>query len=235
MVFPLQPLNGHRLLLSGRESFGSAPGGFNPKRPDCFIGTAGTDTIEPFYQRPDGYHPMTSDLCHYRGSYLSMLERDGWEYSSRTNASGVVVIVAVTDRDELVLVEQYRPPVDRSVIELPAGLVGDLGDNDETILEAAARELEEETGFSASDIRLLLEAPSSAGMTDEIVSFILADGLRQVGPGGGDDSEDIRVHTVPMLRVDSWLREQSASGKLLDPKIFAALYWISQGRLNRTG
>ena len=178
---------------------------------------------------------MTQDISHYQGRYLSLLERDGWEFSSRTNASGVVVLVAVTDQNEIVLVEQYRPPVGKRVIELPAGLVGDVGDGNESILEAAARELEEETGFSAAEVSLLTEMPSSAGMTDEIISFVLTSGLSRIGPGGGDDSEDISVHIIHLQQVDEWLKTQSAAGKLLDPKIFAALYWISQGQFNRTG
>jgi len=175
---------------------------------------------------------MTQDITHYQGRYLSLLERNGWEFSSRANASGVAVIVAVTDEDEIILVEQYRPPVGKHVIELPAGLVGDLDDGKESILEGAARELEEETGFTASHISLLMDAPSSAGMTDEIISFVLTRGLRRVGPGGGDDSEDISVHIIPLQQVDEWLRARAESGSLLDPKIFTALYWIRQGLLN---
>lgn len=178
---------------------------------------------------------MTQDISHYQGRYLSLLERNGWEFSSRTNASGVVVIVAVTDQNEIVLVEQLRPPVGKRVIELPAGLVGDVGDGNESILEAAARELEEETGFSATEVSLLMEAPSSAGMTDEIISFVLTSGLSRIGPGGGDDSEDISVHVIPIPQVDEWLQAQSAAGKWLDPKIFAALYWVSQGKVKPTG
>jgi len=170
---------------------------------------------------------MKHDITHYKGRYLSLLERDGWEFASRSNASGVVVLVAVTDSEELVLVEQFRTPVGKHVIELPAGLVGDLDDTEETILVAAARELEEETGFSAAKLELLMESPSSAGMTDEIISFVMASGLRRTGPGGGDESEDILVHIVSLERVDNWLQEQTA-GKPLDPKIYAALYWLSQ-------
>jgi len=174
---------------------------------------------------------MKQVISHYRGRYLSLLENSGWEYTSRSNASGVVVIIAVTDREEIVLVEQHRPPVGRSVIELPAGLVGDVHDVNESKLEAAARELQEETGFEAERLELLMEAPSSAGMTDEIVTFVLASGLHRTGPGGGDDSEDIRVHVVPLLQADDWLKAQADDGTLLDPKIFAGLYWIAQGRL----
>jgi len=177
---------------------------------------------------------MNIDITHYAGRYLSLLERDGWEFTSRSNASGVVVLVAVTDQGEIVLVEQFRIPVGKNVIELPAGLVGDHEDPDESIMKAAKRELQEETGYAAAHLELLMECPSSAGMSDEIVSFVLAGGLRRVGPGGGDDNEDIQVHTIPLDRVDRWLREQRAAGKPVDPKIYAALYLL-QERSGTTG
>jgi ADP-ribose pyrophosphatase len=169
---------------------------------------------------------MSKDITRYRGRYLSLLERDGWEFASRSNASGVVVIVAVTDGGELVLVEQYRLPVQARVLELPAGLVGDLEDRDETELEAAGRELIEETGYAAGQLEILMASPSSAGMSDEIITFVLATDLQRVGPGGGDASEDIEVLAVSLEQVDVWLEEQRAAGKPMDPKIFAALYWL---------
>jgi len=169
---------------------------------------------------------MTQNITHFQGRYLSLLERDGWEFASRSNASSVVVLVAVTAEEEIVLVKQYRKPVGAQVIELPAGLVGDHVDPDESILDAAARELEEETGYAASQLELLMTCPSSAGMSDEMISFVLARGLTRVGPGGGDDSEDIEVHIVPLTDVDSWLTGQQSAGIPLDPKIYAALYWL---------
>ena len=171
---------------------------------------------------------MNDDITRYKGRYLSLLERDGWEFASRSNATGVVVLVAVTDSKEIVLVEQFRKPVGKHVIELPAGLVGDLDDSLETTLIAAARELHEETGFEATRMEILMECPSSAGMSDELISFVRASGLHRTGPGGGDDSEDIQVHTIPLDQVDNWLQEQIDAGKPMDPKIYAALYWLSQ-------
>lgn len=169
---------------------------------------------------------MTQDITHFKGRYLSLLERDGWEFASRSNASSVVVLLAVTSAQEIILVEQYRKPVQSTVIELPAGLVGDHDDPDESVLDAAARELEEETGYAASQLELLMACPSSAGMSDEVISFVLATGLRRVGPGGGDDSEDIQVHVVLLTEVDAWLNRQRSAGKPLDPKIYAALYCL---------
>lgn len=171
---------------------------------------------------------MGEDITRYRGRYLSLLERDGWEFASRCNATGVVVLIAVTDAGELVLVEQYRKPVEASVVELPAGLVGDLADPDEPLLDAAQRELEEETGYVAAQMEILMACPSSAGMSDEVITFVLATGLRRVGPGGGDDSEEIEVTAVALEQVDAWLVAQAAAGKPVDPKVFTALYWLQR-------
>jgi len=166
----------------------------------------------------------------YRGRYLSLREIDHWEYVSRSNASGVVVILAVTPANELVLVEQFRIPVSSRVIELPAGLVGDLADPDESLLEAAKRELLEETGFEAEHMEVLMSCPSSAGMSAEVITFVTAGGLRKVAAGGGDSSEDIEVHLVPLAEADSWLNGRRHSGTPLDPKIFSALYWLQADR-----
>jgi ADP-ribose pyrophosphatase len=171
---------------------------------------------------------VTDTTTHYHGRYLSLLERDGWEYVSRSNASGVAVLIAVTDAGEILLVDQYRKPLARRVIELPAGLVGDQSDPDEPLLQAAGRELEEETGYAADWLEVLMACPSSAGMCDEVVTFVLATGLRRVGPGGGDASEDIETLPVPLAEVDDWLARQLEAGAALDPKIYAALYWLQR-------
>ena len=160
----------------------------------------------------------------HEGQFLRLLRRRHWEYVERTNASGVAVIVAVTERDELLLVEQYRLPVARPVIELPAGLVGDQG-GDEPLLEAAQRELEEETGYRAEQMECLAEGPTTAGLSNEITTFCIARGLVRVGPGGGDDSEDIIVHPVPLAGLRPWLRAQE-SRAAVDPKLYAGL-WLA--------
>lgn len=162
---------------------------------------------------------------HYAGRYLGMTETDNWEYAYRTNASGVVVLVPVTDDGELVLVEQFRIPVQSRVMELPAGLVGDNGDFEERFKTAAQRELIEETGFRAKSIEQLLSAPSTPGMANEMITIYLATGLERVGPGGGDDNEDITVHLMPMDNAVEWLSARQAEGVMIDPKIFAGLFW----------
>ncbi len=161
------------------------------------------------------------------GRFLRFVKRGSWEYVERVNVRDVAVLVAVTASAELVLVEQYRIPVRARMIELPAGLVGDEeAFREEDLLDAANRELEEETGYRAARLRILARTPSSGGMTSEVVSFLHASGLTKVGPGGGVEGEDITVHVVPGREVMSWLRRKEAEGCLLDPKIYAGLHLL---------
>jgi len=164
-------------------------------------------------------------IDHYNGRFLGLKERDHWEYAFRTNASGVVVLVPVTDAGEMVLVEQYRVPVNARVMELPAGLVGDNGDAEEAFETAAHRELLEETGYTAKTMEKLLTSPSTPGMSDEIINIFFAGGLQRVGPGGGDHNEDITVHHLPLEHAVDWLEAKQAEGIMLDPKIYAGLFW----------
>lgn len=159
----------------------------------------------------------------YQGDFLRLWRNDNWEYVERIKSRAVVVIVGVTAENELLLVEQYRVPTGKRVLELPAGLVGDI-DKTERLEDAAARELEEETGYRASHLEPCLEGPSSAGLTNETMVFFRASGLIKVSAGGGDDTEDIIVHRVEVASTHSWLTEKSAS-YLIDPKIYTGL-WI---------
>jgi ADP-ribose pyrophosphatase len=161
------------------------------------------------------------------GRFLRFAKRQNWEYVERVNVRDVAVLVPITSEDEIVLVEQFRIPVQARMIELPAGLVGDEEEfREEDLLDAANRELEEETGYRAERLTLLTRAPSSGGMTSELVSFLHATGLRKVGSGGGVDGEDITVHVVPLREARRWLRGKEADGFLLDPKIHAGLYLV---------
>ncbi|MEN0062094.1 MAG: NUDIX hydrolase [Myxococcota bacterium] len=168
---------------------------------------------------------MTDELA--RGRFLRLVRRDGWEWAERTNVTGVVVIVAQTPNNAVLLVEQPRIPVGAPVIEFPAGLAGDV-DATEALATAAARELEEETGFAAETMIRVTEGPVSAGMSSESLTFFVAKGLKRVGPGGGDGSERITVHAIPRDEVDAWLVARQAEGTLVDPKVYAGLYFLDR-------
>ncbi len=163
----------------------------------------------------------------YRGKFLRLVKRGRWEYVERTNAHCAAVIVAVTDDDELLLIDQTRVPLGGRVIELPAGLVGDQGDIPEEALEEAAnRELIEETGYSAARWTPLIDGPPSPGLANEHLFFLLAEGLTKVGEGGGVGLEDIRVFRVPLAEAEDWIMARKAEGEIVDPKVFAGLYFL---------
>jgi len=164
------------------------------------------------------------------GRYTRLVKRDGWEYVERVNTSGIVLIVAVTPGGDLLLVEQHRPPLGARVIELPAGLAGDLpGQRDEPLVEAARRELVEETGYDAGSFEEVTAGPLSAGLTTEVVTVFVARELRQVSEGGGDDSEDIVVHEIPLDGCEAWLEARRRAGVMVDPKVYMAL-WFARPR-----
>src|SRR6185312_12146052 len=116
--------------------------------------------------------------------------------AERTNPGGGVIIIAVTPADHILFVEQWREAVHSKTIEMPAGLVGDLGDASESATAAAARELTEETGYRAGRVELLMAGPSSAGMSNEMIAFVRAYDLQREHVGGGDHTEDIIVHEI---------------------------------------
>lgn len=167
-----------------------------------------------------------SDEVIHRGRFLTYLRTArGWEYVSRSNAKGCVAVLAMTDDKRILLTEQFRPPLGRAVIELPAGLAGDIPlQEDEPLLVAAKRELKEETGYVAKNWTMLLTGTSSAGMTDEVVSLFFATGLTKMSEGGGVAGENIKVHYVHQSDVTKWCRDRQAEGMRVDFKIFAALH-----------
>lgn len=171
----------------------------------------------------------TTTLC--AGRFLELRCRDTWEYVTRPNAQCVVAIVAITTDDQLLLVEQFRKPLGKSVLELPAGLVGDdPGCHGEAPLLAAKRELLEETGYIAEQWSELMTGPTSAGLTDEIIVLFLAEKAVKAGAGGGIDSENITVHAIPLATAESWLEDQNRSGAIIDLKILAGLQFAQRKR-----
>lgn len=161
------------------------------------------------------------------GRHLRFLVRRGWEYVERPGLSGIVVIVGLTRHGGLVLVTQWREPVQAQVVELPAGLAGDgPGEAGEDLSEAAKRELFEETGFEADTMEAILEGPPSPGISNEVVTFFLARGLRRVAPGGGVPGEGVRAHVVALSALDDWLEAMRAKGILVDPKVLAGAYLV---------
>lgn len=163
----------------------------------------------------------------YETRWLRMQRNGHWDYVVRPQSNTCVGILAITPEREIVLVEQFRIPIQRRVIEIPAGIVGDeVSHQGASLAEIAGRELMEETGYRAGSMEQLLVTPTSAGLTSEWIHLFQAKDLTREGPGGGVGSEDITVHHVPLDRLREWLQEQETAGKVIDFKIHAMLWQV---------
>ena len=165
-------------------------------------------------------------LC--TGAHLELVQVGNWEFVQRTRGTGVVGVAAMTLNREVLLVEQHRPPLGGAVVELPAGLIGD--EHKETALQAARRELLEETGFTApiSHFEWVMKGPSSAGLTNELVEIVRARGLVQQSTGGGVGDERITVHRVPLDDLNDWIQARDADGVLVDFKVRLLPHLLSE-------
>jgi ADP-ribose pyrophosphatase len=159
----------------------------------------------------------------WAGKFVRAMRRGKWEYASRSNNIGAVVILAEHD-GRVILIDQPRVAPDCRCVELPAGLVGDT-DPDATIEATAIKELEEETGFTAERIERLGYFYSSPGMLAEGFTLVRAHGVTKIGDGGGDDNEDINVHLVARPDIPNFLEQKRAEGLGIDVKLLLFMHF----------
>lgn len=157
----------------------------------------------------------------WQGKFVTAKRKGKWEYVSRSRGIKAAVILAVED-GHVLLVEQFRVPLGRNCVELPAGLIGDETEGEDP-LEAAGRELEEETGYRAAKLESLGEYYSSPGMVSESFTLVRASGLTKVGDGGGTDSENITVHRVALSELKQFLETKRAENIGVDVRLLLLL------------
>ena len=157
----------------------------------------------------------------WQGKFVTAKRKGKWEFVSRSREIKAAVILAVED-GHVLLVEQYRVPLGRNCIELPAGLIGDETEGEDP-LEAAGRELEEETGYRAAKLESLGEYYSSPGMVSESFTLVRASGLTRVGDGGGTDGEDLTVHRVALSELPRFLESKRVDNIGVDVRLLLLL------------
>lgn len=137
---------------------------------------------------------------------------------------GAVAVVPVTENNEIIAVRQYRYPIGRVTVEIPAGKL----DKGEKPLEAAMRELSEETGVSGADITYIGGLYPSVAYTDELIHMYMAENL-EYGEAHTDDDEFLDVVKIP---VDEFV-EKILGGEIMDSKTQAAVLKVAMILRNR--
>ncbi|MEO9462523.1 MAG: NUDIX hydrolase [Marinomonas sp.] len=176
---------------------------------------------DPSTLDPDANLP---EEIRWEGKFITTKTRGRWEYVGRARGIRAAAILAIdSDPDgtrHVLLVEQYRVPLGKVSLEIPAGLIGDHeGDEDEADETAAARELEEETGYRAERMENLGEFYSSPGMVSESFTLMRAHGLTKVSEGGGTPGENITVHRVALKNLPQFVADWRAAGHAVDVRM----------------
>jgi ADP-ribose pyrophosphatase len=160
----------------------------------------------------------------WEGRFITAKKRGRWEYVGRARGIRAAAIIALDEDPDgtrhVILVSQYRVPLGRFSLEIPAGLVGDdAGGEGEEAITAAARELEEETGYRAGTLEVLGEFYSSPGMVSECFTLLRARDLERVSEGGGLPDENILVHRVALRDLARFVAEWRRAGHAVDVRI----------------
>jgi 8-oxo-dGTP pyrophosphatase MutT (NUDIX family) len=156
----------------------------------------------------------------------------GWEAVERVNCKGIVVIIPVTKEGDLLLIRQFRPVLNSYVIEFPAG----LNDKGETLLDAARRELIEETGYTSETFELIAEGPVSSGLSTEVLTIFLASEALPASPALRgkypiEETESIELIRTPLVSAYETIAEYRGKGDAVDLKIYGFIE-IASKKLN---
>ena len=136
---------------------------------------------------------------------------------------GAVAVVALTDNSEIVLIRQFRKPTEQILIEIPAGLFN----NDEGLENAALRELKEETGYVAKNIKHALSMYTSPGYSTELLHYFLATDLTKEKQNYEED-EHIEVELTKIEKLSQMVK----GGQIKDGKTIVGL-WIAENMSNK--
>ncbi|WP_337019963.1 NUDIX hydrolase [Oceanobacillus massiliensis] len=138
---------------------------------------------------------------------------------------GAVAVIPITKDNKIIFVEQYRKPLEKSLVEIPAGKL----DNQENPLAAAVRELEEETGYTTKDLSFVTSFYTSPGFADELIHIYVTNQLIKMdNPPNGDEDEFVEVIELTLEEAKQYVIDE----RIQDAKTnYAILYLHALGRL----
>lgn len=136
---------------------------------------------------------------------------------------GAVGIIPITADGKLIVVEQYRKALNRSIVEIPAGKI----EPGEELTVCALRELEEETGYGTQNLTYLQEVVTSPGFCDEVVHiFVARDIFKLDNPAALDDDEFVDMTAITLEEAQQLM----AQGAICDAKTIIAVMWLYNQR-----
>jgi ADP-ribose pyrophosphatase len=196
---------------------------------------------QPFSMSEQKSHQIVDKKTVWEGRFIRILlleYRDDkgnvrrWEAVERVNCDGIVAVIPITKEGEILMIRQFRPALNSYVIEFPAG----LNDKGETLVDAARRELIEETGYTSETFELLVEGPVSSGLSTEVLTVYLAreatpatPSLRERHPI--EETEDIEVIRTPLMSAYATIEEFRGRGDAADLKIYGFIE-LARNRMN---
>lgn len=146
-----------------------------------------------------------------------------WEMIERKTFGSGVCIIAVTPENNVILERGYRIPLKNFVIEMPAGLMDIAGESE---LEAAKRELMEETGYTSNSWKFLIKGPFNSGLVTDQTSLFIAKNVKKTAKPNFDDAENIELIEVPASNLYKFLESQK--NDLVDVKLFSIIPFLEK-------
>ena len=174
---------------------------------------------------------ILDDEIAYDGQFIQTIKRrfidlDGkeqiWEMVRRKVFGRIVLVVAITPQNEIVLEKIFRIPLKNHVLELPAGLIDAKGEKEK---DTAARELLEETGYAAKTMELLCAGPFNAGLSADELAVYIGIGATKIQKTRKESTEDIEVVTVPLKSLMDYM---ATTDTKIDIKLPAILPFLEK-------
>lgn len=169
------------------------------------------------------YEKTIKETLIYSGNYLNLMNVEvELPNGNKTNRDiikhpGACAIIAFLDESSIILIEQFRKPLEKNILEIPAGKINK---NEEPIL-CAHRELEEETGYKAKDMTYLGSIATAPGFCDEIIHLYKATDL-YIGTKSCDEDEFTQVKIVHLDEVKRMIKQ----GEIIDTKTISILAYL---------
>ncbi|MCK9272433.1 NUDIX hydrolase [Candidatus Gracilibacteria bacterium] len=171
----------------------------------------------------------------HEGRFLSYLHQEfigingkvgNYEMIVRNKVNDIIAVLPVTSDNKVILIKQFRIPLARDVIEVPAGLGDKPNENPLAILD---RELKEEVGYESDNAIFCFESPTSSGLTNETCKCYIAFDCKKVTEElAHEGAEQIEVLEFDLDNIFEELDKLNQQGFMIGSKVYGLLFWLDK-------